>query len=82
MKKVGIITLYGDNYGNKLQNLAVQKILEENGCQAETILVNVYRGIKKPERIKDFIKKFSPCYLIEVCKSRFRNKFLYKKSKL
>ena len=40
MKKIGIITLYGNhNYGNRLQNLAVQKILEERGFRAESIVV-------------------------------------------
>ncbi len=36
--KVGIITINDNtNYGNRLQNYAVQRILEENGIQAETI---------------------------------------------
>lgn len=38
MKKIGIVTLFGNyNYGNRLQNYAVQKILEEFGCKAETL---------------------------------------------
>jgi len=40
MKKIGIITLYGNNnYGNRLQNLAVQEILEEHGFRAESIVL-------------------------------------------
>jgi len=40
MKKIGIITLYGNqNYGNRLQNLAVQEILEERGFRAESIVM-------------------------------------------
>ena len=40
MKKIGIITLYGNqNYGNRLQNLAVQEILEERGFRAESIVL-------------------------------------------
>ena len=40
MKKIGIITLYGNqNYGNRLQNLAVQEILEERGFRAESIVI-------------------------------------------
>ena len=31
--KAGIVTLFGDNYGNKLQNLAVQKIIEKYGIE-------------------------------------------------
>ena len=38
MKKVAIITLnHGFNYGNKLQNYAVQRIYEKMGLEAETI---------------------------------------------
>ena len=38
MKKIGIITLYGNsNYGNRLQNLAVQTILEKRGFRTDTI---------------------------------------------
>ena len=40
MKKIGIITLYGNqNYGNRLQNLAVQEILKERGFRAESIVL-------------------------------------------
>ncbi len=36
--KVAIITIVlGENYGNKLQNYALQKTLEEFGCEVETI---------------------------------------------
>ena len=39
MSKIGIITFYGNsNYGNRLQNLAVQTILEEYGFKAETLV--------------------------------------------
>ena len=38
MKKVGIITLNdNNNYGNRLQNYAVQELLSEKGFQVETI---------------------------------------------
>ena len=40
MKKIGIITIYGyQNYGNRLQNLAVQEILRERGFCAESIVL-------------------------------------------
>ena len=39
MKKAGIVTLYGNvNYGNRLQNLAVQTILEDHGFKVESIV--------------------------------------------
>ena len=38
--KVGIITLYGlSNYGNRLQNFAMEKALNELGCEAETVVM-------------------------------------------
>lgn len=38
MKKVGIITIYDeDNYGNRLQNYAVQEVLKNMGFEVETI---------------------------------------------
>lgn len=40
MKKIGIITLNGEfNYGNRLQNFALQKVLESYGVEAETIVI-------------------------------------------
>ena len=46
--KVGILTVTGDNnYGNKLQNYALQKIVYSIGCEVETIRVekNNYKKI-------------------------------------
>lgn len=41
MKKIGIITLNGYfNYGNRLQNYALQEVLKSLGFQVETILVD------------------------------------------
>lgn len=49
-KKVGIITLYGNtNYGNRLQNYAVQEVIKEYGYYPETVVINNIspRGIAK-----------------------------------
>lgn len=81
MKKVAIITLFGDNYGNKLQNLAVQKALEKYGFEAETIRIKVNEGIIKPRNTKNEIKKLNPAYIFKVINSRFKNKYLYKNSR-
>ena len=44
--KVGIITINdNNNYGNRLQNYAVQKILEEKGIEVQTIK-NIVPGTK------------------------------------
>lgn len=76
--KVGIITLFGDNYGNKLQNLAVQMILERHGADVETIILDVKQGIRKPTAKCQTAKKLLPNYIVKVLKSRFKNKYLYK----
>ena len=40
MKKIGVITLNGEfNYGNRLQNFALQKVLESNQVQVDTIVI-------------------------------------------
>ena len=41
MKKAAIITINdNDNYGNRLQNYAVMKIVESLGLRAENIITN------------------------------------------
>ena len=62
MKKVAIITLCGNyNYGNKLQNYALQEILKKYDCNVSTIWIYPYgkfsRGhkIEIKHSIKDFI---------------------------
>lgn len=43
--KVGIVTINGnENYGNVLQNYAVQEVLKEVGAEAETILNRTQYG--------------------------------------
>lgn len=37
MKKIGIITIQDYNYGNRLQNYAVQSIFQSLGLRPETI---------------------------------------------
>lgn len=66
MKKVGIITIYDENnYGNRLQNYAVQEILKDMNFDVETIkninLVNGENYLKRaekviPERREKFLK--------------------------
>ena len=42
MKKVGIITILdNDNYGNRLQNYAVQTILKKKGCAKKSKISRV-----------------------------------------
>ena len=56
MKKVGIITIIdNNNYGNRLQNYAVQKVLERKNCQVETIIN--WPLMNQPNSLKEEIKK-------------------------
>lgn len=48
MSKIGIITIVdNNNYGNRLQNLAVIKIFEDLGYHPETLVLNQRKGSKK-----------------------------------
>lgn len=56
MKKIGIITIYDENnYGNRLQNYAVQEILKSMDFEVETIkninLVNGENYLKRAEKV-------------------------------
>ena len=60
-KKIGIITVYGENnFGNKLQNYASVKIYEELGLEVNTLRVIQSRMImSKKEKIKVNLKKIA-----------------------
>ena len=78
MKKAGIVTLFGEyNFGNRLQNYAVQQVLRRNGLDAETIKyigleddVPVIKNEKDESRLKKF-KKFNE-------NIKFANDILYR----
>lgn len=56
MKRIGIITLCGDfNYGNRLQNFALQKVLKEQNLIVDTI--NIHTS-KKQKYHKEFLVGF------------------------
>ncbi|MBO5475026.1 MAG: polysaccharide pyruvyl transferase family protein [Bacilli bacterium] len=57
-KKVAIVTLYANNnFGNKLQNYAVQEIVKRvSGYETQTV-VNYYERFKLLKTIKDIIKR-------------------------
>ena len=72
-KKIGIITLDGVyNYGNRLQNLAVQRIWEKEGFETETIIIK-----------RSFLKeayRYAKCFLNSPLKTlkfiRFNKKYI------
>ena len=46
MKKIAIITIFDENnYGNRLQNYALQNVLEKYTCKVDTIIINVLRVV-------------------------------------
>ncbi|TYP69131.1 polysaccharide pyruvyl transferase family protein [Paenibacillus methanolicus] len=50
MKKIGILTINDyNNYGNRLQNLAVQEVLRSLGCTAETVVNNTPYNFRNVE---------------------------------
>ncbi len=56
MKKIAVVTFTtGFNYGNRLQNYAVQEIIKELGFEAETITDDVGRFVKLKKVIKHFV---------------------------
>ncbi len=72
-KKIGIITLDGVyNYGNRLQNLAVQKIWEKQGFDTETLVI-------KRSRIREAYR-YLKCFCENPVKTlkfiRFNNKYV------
>ena len=53
MKRIGIITMIGNNFGNRLQNYALQEYLKRIGVNVETIYNNIY---ERPKSIKDILQ--------------------------
>ncbi|MEI6856501.1 polysaccharide pyruvyl transferase family protein [Psychrilyobacter sp.] len=78
MKKVGILTIVNyDNYGNKLQNYAVEQLVKKNGYQPETI-------INKREYKKSLIKKLIlfTKRIIKICLGYKLNNSILEKNKI
>lgn len=58
MKKVGIISLYGNyNYGNKLQNYALLKFVENNFNEVSVFTIYNNYNLKIKDKFKRFLKK-------------------------
>lgn len=76
--KIGIVTIFGDNYGNKLQNYALQALLESMGHEVKTIIVKDGVKFHLLQSKNESIKKLRPRYVSQVMSSRFKNKYPYK----
>ena len=82
MKKIGIVTITrNENYGNKLQNYAVQEVLKKLGYETETILNSTKKGFNTPISFLFKIKKINPFYIFKVIQVRLKNRFHIKNSK-
>lgn len=58
MKKIGIVTIFdNNNYGNRLQNYAVQRILEKKGYNCISIKNDVKMNNKNTSIIKSIVSK-------------------------
>ena len=59
MKKIGIITIQGDNYGATLQAVALNKIINSMGYSVENLNYNdlsrIRRGLSTPQRIRNIL---------------------------
>lgn len=77
--RVGIITLTGsDNYGNVLQNYALQEMLKELGCEVETIQNTTSFGCYNPER--EYINKLTLKYIRQYVKDQLNYRYNIKNS--
>lgn len=55
MLKVGIITIISDNFGNRLQNYALERVLEKLGASPETLFLNE-KDSKAKRLLKNLIR--------------------------
>ena len=76
--KIAIVTLFSDNYGNKLQNYALQALLESMGHEVKTIIIKDGVKFHLLQSKNESIKKLRPRYVSQVISSRFKNKYPYK----
>jgi len=72
MKKVAIITIISSNYGNRLQNYALEKTLEKLGCETSTLYPKPKYSLIK--MLKNIIKDFIIVINSSKCEYRRREK--------
>lgn len=82
MKKVAIITLTGENnYGNKLQNYAMEQIMIDSGFMVETVRVeNIITGGRKSYHIlslKNYVKHLISPLLDDRKKKQTQRRYLF-----
>lgn len=71
--KIGIVTIQSVNYGNRLQNYALQAVLEDNGTK-------VYSLRREPKTLKQCLKKAGRIILKNDSRAqfyRFNNRYIH-----
>ena len=70
MKKIGIITIIDyTNYGNRLQNYAVQEVLKSLECNVETLIYDQKKENINNIRLVDLIKKIRKITIKKIIES-------------
>lgn len=77
MKRVGIATMTGgENYGNVLQNYAVQTLIERCGYQALTLNNQTKRGFPgAPKKKLKTWQKLAPSYVASYRRTKLNNRY-------
>lgn len=73
--KIGVLTLYGANYGCVLQTLAVMKTYESLGLEPFLIKDETRNGIKVTHQKQSTLSKLKPSYIASVIRVRTKTKF-------
>lgn len=81
MKKVAIVTIISRNYGNRLQNYALQRILEQHGVLAETIPMEKALPFQSQAKyaVKELLSIFIPKYKNSLCWDKFNHNIKWSK---
>ena len=69
--KIGIITLVGNNYGNRLQNYAVQELLSSYG----DVYTIKYEKKVPNGSVKKGVSRYTPSHIINAVNSRLLNNY-------
>ena len=72
--RIGIITLVGDNYGNKFQNYAVEQLLSRYG-EVETFQLERKNAPTQVINNRSILQKIHPNYIREVFRCRLMGKY-------
>ena len=72
--KIGIVTLVSDNYGNKYQNYAVERLLDKYG-EVETFRVTAAGSPTSSVNQTSTLDKLRPSYIKEVIRCRLMGRY-------